>query len=170
LQILLEISSQIEKAECNFNEGKIYIPDYGVPGVTLALIIHEICHFLFTTYDLGQIVTPKETKRFHILNTLEDVRINRRCFDLLPGIKPVFEEFYTYLSLQPFRLKSHQGIDRLQRGLEGFSKEPSKELVFLSELAIGYLDLLANTAESKKGIAYIKNVRSLIDQIEKSLK
>jgi len=71
--------------------------------------------------------------------------------------------------LQPFKRKSNEPVDRLQRGLEGFTKEPSQELLFLSELTIGYLDLLANPVDEKKGAVDIWNARQLIDQIEKKL-
>jgi hypothetical protein len=71
----------------NLDEKYIY------PG--LAGLIHEAGHLRDTTYDYHQVIDDKTD--FDILNAIEDVRVDRNNFRVLPNVWGFYEKFMDYL-------------------------------------------------------------------------
>ncbi len=54
----------------------------------LAECIHEACHIRYTTFPIHKVVDDEYEK--YILNAIEDIRIDKKAFHILPNIRDGF--------------------------------------------------------------------------------
>ena len=58
----------------------------------IAECIHEACHIRYTTFKVKDVID--DDYEMHILNAIEDIRIDKKAFGILPNIPGFYEDLY----------------------------------------------------------------------------
>jgi hypothetical protein len=89
-----------DEAKTDANSKTIYLPE-DVPdemfGVTLATLLHESHHIKLSKGLPAATPENKASAYFHLLNALEDIRIDTKVIDKYPNAKGLYSELLKYI-------------------------------------------------------------------------
>jgi hypothetical protein len=151
-----------DKVQCDVKARRITLPsnvktDNIYPAI--AWVMHEAAHIAHTTFDAATIV--QDETDFMILNSVEDVRIDRRNFSLLPNVKGIYEEMVKFVKKRNEEMMKDAPIE----------SKVLVDAIMMAEEFSAYTSGDRNVREfiEKMGIVYdINNLSYKLDRLEVS--
>jgi hypothetical protein len=96
--VTIAFDKEGEGASADVEHKTIHLPKEGISErnvfSTLALLTHESGHIKHTNNEVQDKCVKKNLTNMYVINVMEDIRIDRKCFNILPNISAFYGKMY----------------------------------------------------------------------------